>query len=107
MSRLSALRALRRNRPLSFLIGVGAVSSFGDWLYLAALPIVVYQQTHDAALVGLAAAGRLLPFFLLSIPAGVVAQPFHRPRIRLGAQTTLCICMLANAAHTVDDGAVA
>ena len=107
MSRLSALRALRRNRPLSFLIGVGAVSSFGDWLYLAALPIVVYQQTHDAALVGLAAAGRLLPFFLLSIPAGVAADRFDRRRILLAAETTRCICMLAMAALSVVDGGVA
>jgi MFS family permease len=93
-----ALRRLSRNRPLALLIGAGALSAFGDWLYLAALPIIVYQQTHDAALVGLAAAGRLLPFLLLSVPAGVVVDRFDRRLVTMVAEAIRCVLMLAMAA---------
>ncbi len=56
------------------LVVARGVSSVGDWLYLAALPILIYQATGDIALVGLVAAGRLLPWLILSIPAGVVVD---------------------------------
>ena len=107
MPTASALRRLSRNRPLSMLIAAGALSAFGDWLYLAALPIIVYQATHDAALVGLAAAGRLLPFFVLSMPAGLVVDRFDRRLVMIVAESTRCLLMLVMAgAYVLHAGVV-
>jgi MFS family permease len=98
VKRPSAIRRLARNRRLSAVLAAAALSSFGDWLYLAALPMVVYQATGDAALLGLAAAGRLLPFFLLSVPAGAIADRFDRRRVVIVAETARAAIMLLMAA---------
>ena len=98
MQLFAEVRRLSENRALSALIAGGALSAFGDWLYLAALPIIVYQATGDAALVGLAAAGRLLPFLLLSMPAGLVADRFDRRGILVVAESLRCGLMLAMGA---------
>lgn len=89
------LRGLSTNKGVISLIGASALSAFGDWLYLAALPIIVYQATHDAALVGLAAAGRLVPFLLLSVPAGAVADRFERRTILLVTESSRIALMVA------------
>jgi Transmembrane secretion effector len=95
MQLINEIRRLRTNRPLSLLIGASALSSFGDWLYLTALPIIVYQVTRDAALVGLVAAARMLPFLLLSMPAGAIADRFDRRRILVVTETTRFVLMVA------------
>ena len=105
MRLLADLRSIRSNRPLTALVAASAVSSFGDWLYLAAVPIIVFQETQDAALLGLAAAGRLLPFLLLSMPAGLVADRFDRRRILLATESTRAVLMFAMAvAYVLDLG---
>lgn len=71
---ITALRGLADDPSLLALVLVRGISSAGDWLYLAALPLLTFQLTADVALVGLTAAGRLLPWLLLSIPAGIVAD---------------------------------
>ena len=50
MSQLRAYRALLRNRPLVRLLGGEFVSSIGDWLYMVAILIVVYQASRDPVL---------------------------------------------------------
>jgi MFS family permease len=87
---IAALRGLARARSLFALVIARGVSSVGDWLYLAALPILLYQATGDLALVGLIAAGRLLPWLLLSIPAGVVVD-------RRAARSVLLVTEIARA----------
>jgi hypothetical protein len=47
MSALAAYRALLANRPLSLLLGGEFVSAIGDWLYMVAILIVIYQETND------------------------------------------------------------
>ncbi len=101
------LRSLSTNRALSALVGASALSAFGDWLYLAALPIIVYQATHDAALVGLAAAGRLIPFFVLSMPAGLLADRCNRRRILIVSESARCALMLVTASLYVAGADVA
>ena len=81
MRAIDHLRAMTTNRPLAALIAVGAVSGMGDWLYLTALPILIYQRTGDAVLVGLTGAARLLPAIVLSMPAGLVADRFPQRSI--------------------------
>jgi MFS family permease len=97
VQRIQPIRRLISNRPLAALVGAGAASSAGDWLYLTALPVLVYERTGDPALVGLAAAARLVPFFLLSMPAGVVADRFPRRSILILSETVRALAMLAIA----------
>jgi MFS family permease len=46
---------------------------------------VIYRQTGDAALVGLFGAVRVIPYVVLSIPAGVVADRFDRRLVLLAS----------------------
>ena len=92
-----ALRHLADHRSLFALVVVRGISSVGDWLYLAALPILVYQATDDVALVGMVAAGRLLPWLLLSIPAGVVADRYHTRAVLLVTEWSRAALMMIMA----------
>ena len=87
MSGLRAYRELLRNGPLvRLLIGEG-ISGIGDWLYIVAIFVVIYEESKDAALVGLFGAIRLLPYILLSVPAGIVADRFDRRLVLPGPST--------------------
>ena len=59
------------------------ISGIGDWLYIVAIFVVIYRETGNAALVGLFGAVRLLPYILLSVPAGIVADRFDRRMVLL------------------------
>jgi MFS family permease len=83
MRALVAYRDLLGNRPLVRLLGGEFVSSVGDWLYLVALLIVVYARSGDALLLGIVGAARVVPYVVLSVPAGFAADRFDRRRILL------------------------
>ena len=97
MPSLTGSQRLAANRPLASLVGASALSGIGDWLYLTALPVVIWQATEDAALVGLAAAGRLVPFFLLSMPAGLVADRLPQRSILLVTEVARALLMVVLA----------
>ena len=97
MGHSDSIRQLLRNRPLAALVGASALSGAGDWIYLTALPVLVFERTHEPALVGLAAAGRLVPFFLLSMPAGVLADRVPPRTILIATELLRCVAMLAIA----------
>ncbi len=78
MTALAAYRGLLRNPRLTRLLAGEFISSIGDWLYLVALLIVVYRASTDAALLGIVGAARVLPYVILSVPAGIVADRFDR-----------------------------
>ncbi len=78
MSTLAAYRRLLSNGALSRLFFGEFVSSIGDWLYLVALLVVVYQETGDPVLLGVVGAARVLPYVLLSVPAGIIADRYDR-----------------------------
>lgn len=80
---LLAYRRLLRNRSLVRLLVGEFVSSIGDWLYLVALLIVVYERSQSAAVLGLVGAARVAPYILLSVPAGIVADRYDRRMILL------------------------
>jgi MFS family permease len=80
---LAVYRPLLRNRPLVRLLIGEFVSSIGDWLYLVAILLLVYQVTQDAIVLGIVGAARLIPYLVLSIPAGIVADRFDRRLILL------------------------
>jgi Major Facilitator Superfamily/Cyclic nucleotide-binding domain len=97
VSVLRAYRALLSNRPLVRLLAGEFISSIGDWLYLVALLIVVYQVSSDPLLLGLVGAARILPYVVLSIPAGIIADRFDRRLVLLVTDVARGAIMLAMA----------
>ncbi|EXG80497.1 MFS transporter [Cryptosporangium arvum] len=56
------------------------VSWAGSALTLVALPVLLYERTGNAALTGLATALEALPYLLLGLPAGALADRWDRRR---------------------------
>lgn len=83
MEALRVYRGLLGNRPLTKLLAGEFISGIGDWLYIVAIFVVIYRETNDAAIVGLFGAVRLLPYIVLSVPAGIVADRFDRRLVLL------------------------
>ncbi len=97
MSVLRAYRGLLSNRPLVRLLGGEFISSIGDWLYLVALLVVVYETSSDPILLGVVGAARVLPYVILSIPAGIIADRFERRLVLLATDVARGTIMLALA----------
>jgi MFS family permease len=106
MRAIAAYRGLFANRPLTKLLGGEFVSSIGDWLYIVAILVVIYRETNDATLLGLFGALRQIPYVVLSIPAGIVADRFDRRLILLVTDLLRGACMLAMAWLIATDGPV-
>lgn len=94
----SAYRRVLRNRALLRLLFGEFVSSIGDWLYLVALMVVVYQVTADPVVLGIVGAARLVPFVILSVPAGMAADRFDRRRILIFTDVARGVLMIVLAA---------
>jgi len=85
MGGLRVYRELLGNGPLLRLLLGEFISGIGDWLYIVAIFVVIYQQSGDAALVGAFGAIRLLPYVILSVPAGFIADRFDRRLVLLAS----------------------
>ena len=83
MGILRAYRGLLVDRALIRLLFGEFVSSIGDWLYLVALLVIVYDRSKDPVLLGVVGAARVLPYVLLSVPAGIVADRYDRRLVLL------------------------
>ncbi len=84
----------RRNRALARLLAGEFISGIGDWLYLVAVLVVVYAESNSAVLLGVVGAARILPYVLLSVPAGMVADRFDRRMVLLITDVARGILML-------------
>ena len=104
MSVLRAYRGLLSNGPLVRLLSGEFVSSIGDWLYLVALLIVVYETSADPLLLGLVGAARILPYVALSIPAGIIADRYERRLVLLITDVARGVIMLVMACLVAFDG---
>jgi MFS family permease len=93
----SGYRRVLRNRALVRLLFGEFVSSIGDWLYLVAIMVVVYQVTSDPVVLGIVGAARLVPFVVLSVPAGIVADRYDRRLILLVTDILRGLLMLVLA----------
>jgi MFS family permease len=80
---LGVYRQLLANRPLTKLLIGEFISGIGDWLYIVAIFVVIYRESGDPALVGIFGAVRVIPYILLSVPAGMVADRFERRLVLL------------------------
>ena len=99
MGVIAAYRRVLGNGALTRLLFGEFVSSIGDWLYLVALLVLVWDATGgDTVALGLIGAARILPYVLLSIPAGIVADRFDRRKILLITDIVRGLLMLVIAA---------
>ena len=83
MAGLRVYRELLGNRALMRLLVGEFVSGIGDWLYIVAIFVVIYRESGNAALVGAFGGVRLLPYVILSVPAGIIADRFDRRMVLL------------------------
>ena len=73
--------AVLRNRDfLRYLIGRFA-ASFGQQMFNTAIGWEIYDRTHSAFNLGLVGLTQIVPIFLLTLPAGHLADNFNRKRI--------------------------
>jgi MFS family permease len=91
---LGPYRVLRGNRNLQLLFGGQVVSAFGDWLYVLALAVLVYNLTGSATVVAALTFVRLLPYALFLPFSGVLADRANRKAIMIGADLGRGACML-------------
>jgi MFS family permease len=106
---LGALTAYRRvlaNPALARLLIGEFVSSIGDWLYLVALLVVVYADTGDPVVLGIIGAARVLPYVVLSVPAGIVADRYDRRLVLLTTDLIRGAIMVVMAAVVLVDAPV-
>ena len=104
MSVFRAYRSLFADRALIRLLVGEFVSSIGDWLYLVALLVVVYDRSNDTVLLGIVGAARILPYIVLSVPAGIAADRFDRRLVLLSTDVARGAIMLGLAALVAVDG---
>ena len=93
----------RRNHALARLLAGEFISGIGDWLYLVAVLVVVYAESNSAVLLGIVGAARILPYVLLSVPAGIVADRFDRRMVLLVTDVARGILMLVLVAAVLVD----
>jgi MFS family permease len=74
---------LWRRRNYLTLWGGKLVSATGSQMTQIAFPLLVLELTQSAAIAGLAGALRMLPYLLLSLPAGALADRWDRRRVML------------------------
>jgi MFS family permease len=93
----------RRNPALTQLLAGEFVSGIGDWLYLVAILVVVYAESNSPVLLGIIGAARILPYVLLSVPAGIVADRFDRRMVLLVTDVARGLLMLVLVGAVVVD----
>jgi MFS family permease len=101
---LRAYGSLRADGALVRLLIGEFISSIGDWLYLVALLVVVYERSEDAALLGIVGAARVLPYVVFSVPAGYIADRYDRRLVLLSTDIARGTIMVALAALVTVDG---
>ena len=85
---------LRGNRNLALLFGGQVVSALGDWAYITALVILVYQLSGSATLAAALTFVRLLPYAIFLPLGGVLADRFDRKKLMIVADLGRAACML-------------
>lgn len=104
MGALRTYRGLLSNRPLVRLLTGEFVSGIGDWLYLVALLVIVYRESADPVLLGVIGGARIIPYILLSVPAGIAADRFDRRMILIITDLLRGAIMVALTVLVLFDG---
>lgn len=91
----------QRDSTFRTLLTAFGISSLGDGIRTAALPLLAVFITHNPiAIAGLAIAGRL-PWLLVSLFSGAVADRYDRRKLMIGVDATRGIVLLALVALMV------
>src|SRR3954454_22829465 len=105
MSRLSrAIRAvavdaelLKRRRELRLLMTGQGVSLLGSQVTLVAIPIQMFQLTHNSVAVGLIGLTQFLPILALALVGGALADAFDRKKLIIGSEVGSLAVVIALA----------
>ena len=100
--RFSPTRFALRSRSFGIFAAGNLVSQAGEWMTLVALNWAVLEFTGSALYLGLINACRMVPAFLLSVPAGVLADRSDRRKLLILLQagtmlSTFCVGYLLAA----------
>jgi MFS transporter, DHA1 family, staphyloferrin A biosynthesis exporter len=100
--RFSPARSALRSRSFGVFAAGNLVSQSGEWMTLVALNWAVLEFTGSALYLGLINACRMVPAFLLSVPAGVLADRSDRRKLLILLQAgimlpTFCVGYLLAA----------
>jgi predicted MFS family arabinose efflux permease len=90
------------SRTFRIFMSGSLVTRVGDWMDLVALNWAVLQFTNSPLHLGLMNACRLVPTFLLSVPAGILADRYDRRKLLIWLQIgmmllTFCLGYLVEA----------
>lgn len=106
MGSLASYRRVFANPALARLMIGEFVSSIGDWLYLVALLVLVYRAGVSPVVLGIVGAARIVPYILLSVPAGIAADRYDRRLILIVTDVARGMIMVALTALAVVDGPI-
>ena len=93
----STFRAFRNRNYALFFTGQ-SVSQIGTWMQRTAVSWVIYNLTHSAAMLGVAAFAQQFPSFLLSLIGGTTSDRYSRYKILLVTQVASMIQAIILAA---------
>lgn len=103
---IAAYRTVAGNRNLLKLFAGEFASGIGDWLYLVALLVVVYRESNDPFLLGVIGGARIIPYVVLSVPAGIIVDRYDRRLVLIVTDLIRGVTMIGLAANTFLDGPV-
>lgn len=75
-------------------------SNMGTWIHSVTASLLMTTLTDSAVLIGLIQTAVMLPLFLLSIPAGVVADLYKRKNLIIGAHIFMALIAMMMALTT-------
>ncbi len=93
-----------RKRDFRLLATALTQSSMGDWAANVAFVVYVYEHTHSAAWVSAATLGRMIPKFIVSPYAGVVAERFERIHLMIASDLVRLVLMGGLTVVAATDG---
>lgn len=85
------------------LFTASAVSSIGDGMYLAALPLLVVQFSDDPMALGLVVAAAELPWLVFSLHAGALVDRWDRKRVMVWTDAARFLVLAALSVLVVTD----
>ncbi|MFF4989791.1 MFS transporter [Streptosporangium saharense] len=89
------LGPLRDSRDFRLLFASGAITMFGTFLTLVALPLQMKQLTDSYVAVGLVSAAEFVPMVLCGLWGGAIADALDRRKIILYTEAGLCVTVVA------------
>jgi predicted MFS family arabinose efflux permease len=99
VSRIAASAAaraerVRPGRDFAYLLSAFSAQTLGEGVVIAALPLLAARITTDPRLVSAVAVGQELPWLLLALPGGLIADRFDRRRLMIGAQAAQALMLI-------------